>query len=385
MTWLKFTTMFIGISLCTASQSALAVWFEATGQAVVHNGEKSIARQQATQEAIKQALLFAGASVKSVQHMANGLLQDDKFEVRTSGEVASVELIDEIFSGDIVTVSVRADIFAQNAMCEASDYKKDIVTTWYQINKRQQAAVGNMYDFGKVLANKLLLESRKFAKYSTITQLEPYYFVAEQNQQQSSAFKLAKKTNAQFVLLGEITEFGIETKKQAGFKFWKEDQVNRNLALAVTLYDGNSGDLVFAKQLNLSAPWEFNLHQDINSQSQALWQSSFGQATQQLIQDLTHEIDEAVSCLPAYGRVMSVNGEQLTINIGQHNGVQPGDQLTLFQVNQIFDDNKKAFKQFQLHPEKVVVQQVFAKNAVVVSENGVPLANIQPNDFVARR
>ncbi|MFT5313041.1 MAG: hypothetical protein ACI8Z9_001525, partial [Paraglaciecola sp.] len=55
-----------------------SIWFEASGQAVIKNGNKEVARQRATQEAIKQALLFAGASVDSVQHMANGLLQDDR-------------------------------------------------------------------------------------------------------------------------------------------------------------------------------------------------------------------------------------------------------------------------------------------------------------------
>ncbi|MDU0355750.1 FlgT C-terminal domain-containing protein [Paraglaciecola aquimarina] len=44
-----------------------------------------------------------------------------------------------------------------------------------------------------------------------------------------------------------------------------------------------------------------------------------------------------------------------------------------------------ATKHYQLHPEKVRVTQVFAQTSVVVSDKGVPLANIQPNDFVARR
>ena len=69
------------------SPTASAIWFEASGQAVITNGNKHLARQEATQEAIKQSLLFSGASVTSVQSMAQGLLQDDRFEVRSSGEV----------------------------------------------------------------------------------------------------------------------------------------------------------------------------------------------------------------------------------------------------------------------------------------------------------
>jgi hypothetical protein len=65
--------------------------------------------------------------------------------------------------------------------------------------------------------------------------------------------------------------------------------------------------------------------------------------------------------------------------------VKQGDKLTLFKVNQFFDDQNNLHKQFQLHPEQVVVRQVFAETAVVASVTGSPLANIQPNDFVARR
>ena len=37
---------------------ANAVWYEATGQAVVRNGDKETARHAATQEALKQAMLL---------------------------------------------------------------------------------------------------------------------------------------------------------------------------------------------------------------------------------------------------------------------------------------------------------------------------------------
>ncbi|MCF2948165.1 flagellar assembly protein FlgT [Paraglaciecola aquimarina] len=385
MTWLKLSKFLISIWLLICCQSAFGIWFDATGQAVIHDGNKAIARQQATQEAIKQALMFAGASVKSVQHMANGLLQDDKFEVVSSGEVGNIELIDEIYHGDIVTVSVRVDIFPQSIACNASDYKKNVTTTWYQLRNRQQASVGNMYDFGKILAQQLQLGSRSSAKYSTISQLEPYYLAPDNSQLKSSAFNLAKKTHAQFVLFGEVTKFGVTSEQSSSLKFWEQAQNNRNLALAVSLVDGVSGELIFQDQLEFTAPWGFDLHQDINADNLTFWESDFGIASQKLLQDLNDKIDDSISCLPAYGRVINVASEQITINIGKHNGVKAGDKLTLFQVNQVYDDNNQAFKQFYLHPEKVLVKTVFANNAILISENGAPLANIQPNDFVARR
>jgi hypothetical protein len=373
------------LMLLVSSFPALAIWFEATGQAVIHNGEKEAARQQATQEAIKQALLFSGASVKSIQSLVNGLLEDDRFEIRASGEVNNIELIDEIYHNDYVTVSIRADIFPQEALCSASDYKKNIVTTWYNINKRQQAAVGNLYDFGKVLAEKIQEEAQNHARYSFIHRVEPYYLSPPEKEKKSTAFSLAKKTDAQYVLFGEILEFGVETTKTSGLAFWKNDQNKRNLTLSFSMYDGNSGEMVFKNTQDISAPWDFDHHTSVNSNSRQLWDSTFGSATEKVIQEVVQSIDESVSCLPAFGRVINVSGESLSINIGKHNGVKQGDELTLFQVNQFFDAQNFPHRQFQLHPEAVIVRQVFAETAVVESITGAPLANIQANDFVSRR
>lgn len=373
------------LTLLVASFPALAIWFEATGQAVIHNGEKAAARQQATQEAVKQALMFSGASVKSIQSLVNGLLEDDRFEIRASGEVNNIELIDEIYHDDYVTVSIRADIFPQDALCSASDYKKNIVTTWYNINKRQQAAVGNLYDFGKVVAEKIQDESKNHARYSFINRVEPYYLNPTDSEKKLTAISLAQKTNAQYVLFGEILEFGVETITSSSMAFWKSDQSKRNLTLSFSMYDGNSGDVIFQDTQNLSAQWEFAPHKSIDSNSHQLWDSAFGTATETTIQKVVQSIDDSVSCLPAYGRVINVTGESLSVNIGKHNGVKQGDTLTLFQVNQFYDPQNMPHRQFQLHPEQVIVRQVFAETAVVESVTGAPLANIQPNDFVARR
>jgi hypothetical protein len=373
------------LMLLVISSPAMAVWFEATGQAIIHNGEKEAARQQATQEAIKQALLFSGASVKSIQSLANGLLEDDRFEIRASGEVNNIELIDEIYHDNYVTVSIRADIFPQEALCSASDYKKNIVTTWYSINKRQQAAVGNLYDFGKVLAEKLQQEAQNHSKYSFINRVEPYYLSPPDEEKKSTAFSLARKTNAQYVLFGEIVEFGVETSKTSGLAFWKSEQSKRNLTLSFSMYDGNSGEMVFKNTQNISAIWDFDPYKPIDSNSHQLWDSAFGSATKDAIQLVVRTIDDSISCLPAFGRVLNVTGESLNINIGKHNGVKQGDKLTLFQVNHFFDARNSPHRQFQLHPEEVVVRQVFSETAVVTSLTGAPLANIQPNDFVARR
>mgnify|MGYP000622133110 FL=1 len=187
------------------------------------------------------------------------------------------------------------------------------------------------------------------------------------------------------MLFGEILEFGIETTHPSKLKFWENPSHHRNLTLGFALYDGSSGEMVWQNTQAMSTQWDFDLHQTIASNGKQLWDSSFGLAAEKALSTVVQEIDEPISCLPAYGRVLQVNSESLSINMGKHNGVKLGDTLTLFQVNQFYDTQNTQHRQFRLHPEQVVVKQVYAGTAVVASLSGAPLANIQANDFVARR
>ena len=363
--------------------NAYAIWYESSGQAVIHNGNKEQARQHATQEAIKQALLFAGASINSVQRLTNGLLTDDHLEIRSSGEVDTIELIDEIYEGDVLTVSIRADIFAQDTQCRAADYQKTIATTWYPIKNRQQATVGNIFELGQHLANKLQKQFNQLASNSVIATVEPYYLTLPKGA--TVAIELAHQANSQFVLFAEINSLATMQVEGSGLAFWQSPTTSRDFSLSTVVYDGSTGQQVFSKTQEFNAVWEFNTHENIDLASSRFWQSEFGKQLGSVMQDLTMDIDQTLSCLPAYGRVLYVDNNQISINLGQHNGLRKGDQLSLFQMNQFYDATGKLHQQFQLHPELVEVTQVFANSANVASLTGAPLVNIQANDFVARR
>ncbi|MGY0594852.1 MAG: FlgT C-terminal domain-containing protein, partial [Paraglaciecola chathamensis] len=96
-------------------------------------------------------------------------------------------------------------------------------------------------------------------------------------------------------------------------------------------------------------------------------------------------VDETLNCLPTYARVLRVDNEQVTINIGKQDGVQVGDEVTLFKHAQFLDPIGKLHQQLQLHPNQLEVIRVFNDTALLGSISGAPLANVQANDFVARQ
>lgn len=362
-----------------------AAWFEASGQAAIENGNTDVARQNATQEAIKQALLFAGASVKSVQSMANGLLENDRFEVRSAGEVSSIELIDEIYSDGFVTVAIRADIFSQPSSCDGSDYNKTIATMWHPIAHREQATVGGIFEFGAQLPKRLSRHFLKSAQHSQIVNIEPFYHQSKGKVNVNEITTIARNTQSQYVLTGLIEDVSVTRNEPSSFEFWKSPTAIRQFAYRSRLFDGFTGELLWEKSYEASSPWEIGLHQQVDVSSNTLWQSKYGQLVEGVLQDITSSIDEKLSCLPAYGRILQVQGGTLHLNIGEHHGVDRGDELTLFQVNQFYDPQGMLHSQFNIHPTKVKVTEVFANSAMAIAKDNTLLANIQANDFVSRR
>lgn len=360
-----------------------AAWFEASGQAVIEDGNKEIARQNATQEAIKQALLFAGASVKSVQRMTDGLLQNDELTIRSSGEVNSIEMIDEIYHDGIVTVSIRADIFAQQTQCKSSDYSKSITTSWSPIIYRDQATLGELFHLGKSLSSRLQLKFERQAQHSQIDLVNPAYISA--NIDSSEVITLATTNNSQYVLLNSITDLSSSQPPKNAWAIWSTPDPVRQFGLQAKLFDGYTGAIIWQHNYAVNAPWEIDRYTSIDVDSESLWQSQYGKAMQQVLNDLVTQVDEELACRPAYGRILQVQGDTLQFNIGSQHGVKKSDNLTLFQVQQFYDPQGNLYSQFRVHPTRVKVVEVFPESASAVAVDGSFLGNIQANDFVSRR
>ena len=385
MKFVHYITYTLLLTTLTLGQTVSAAWFSATGQAAILNGDKTAAKQQATEEAIKQALLFAGASVRSVQQMTNGLLLDDHLEIRSSGEVNTLELINEVYSDGYVTVSIRADIFSQETQCSAADYTKRLATTYFPIRYGSQAADGQIHKLGAAAALKLQEIFSQISTGLTLSEVEPYTLNWHNTDQQIQATILAQKTDVQYVLAVTIDDISVERNQANAFKFWEGEQAVRNFAYTLTLLSGASGEELMTKQYRTSEAWEFNMTRKLDVNSDQFWRSRYGRSILKTMQTSAIDLEEFAVCEPTMGRILAVANNQLQINLGKNQKVKAGDTLTLFSVKQIRDSFGQEYKQFVLHPTALVVTQVFAETATVTSRDRSLLANIQVNDYVARK
>lgn len=377
--------MFMTICLVCTSALSQGAWFSASGQAVIVNGDRERARQQASQEAIRQALLFAGASVTSVQQITNGLLMNDQFEVRAAGEVSAIELVDEVYHDGIVTVTIRADIFAQNSQCSAADYTKRIATTYFPIRYQGQAANGQVHMLGKELALKYQGIMNKLSPALNVSHIEPYVFDWHLSNAAEQAKFLANKSNTQYVLTLTIDDISVKQKRPSAFEFYKGLQQTRAFDFTVTLFNGATGEQLFAHTYRSEANWDFDSREQVDVGSAAFWQSQYGQNIVKHIQTSIADLEELANCEPTMGRVLAVANNQLQINLGRNHKVQAGDRLTLFNVKQISDSFGQEYHQFTLNPTPLIVKQVFNNTATLGAADNSYLGDVQPNDYVARQ
>ena len=153
------------------SFSARSQWYETQGHARTNDISVELARTKAMENALKKALLVSGASVSSVQQVVNGLLTQDQISIRASGSVNSIELVDEIHSDNLITVTIRADIFHKRKKCFAVNFKKSLLITRSHLLQREQANIGEIYLIDKAAMRKLAVQLNQqstFTKTSSI-------------------------------------------------------------------------------------------------------------------------------------------------------------------------------------------------------------------------
>lgn len=370
-------TFFIG--------QAHAAWYEATGQAVVVNGNKEAAKRAATQEALKQAMLFAGASVQSVTKLTNGLLKNEEMTIRSIGEVEQLELVDEIFSGDVVTVKVRADIFPKKKLCSAQHDEKHFATTHFRIRDRSQLTQGNTPHFDKAFTQRLAQAMQTHTDNLRITYVAPHTAKFEHRYTDQNIRTLAAQSNTQFVIIGVINDMSMgEEKTSSLFLPWRNSAPLRVFSMSLQVFDGINGGLLFTSSYQSEEEWTFDRFEDVDEFSSTFWQSRYGQAVDNVINEAIEDVKESTACQPVTGRVINVANNRISVSLGRDNGITEKDEMYLYQAKEIIDNQGRKYLQYSLYPGTFTVESAFSNSSVIFSDAGIT-ANIQHNDFVVKK
>lgn len=379
------------ISIACYSSASFGQWYESQGTATIKNDDSKAAKNRAMQNALRKALLVAGASVSSVQQVVNGLLTQNEINIRASGSVNSFELISENYTDNLVTVTIRADIFPQEQKCFAADYRKSMLLTRSNILHREQANIGKVYQLDKALVKQLANKIQKNAIYldtklalQTKTEFSRLNQSLAMEQLKSLTMSLASMTDSQYVLFSEIQDISMAEHENNSWQFWQDNIYQRHFNIALYIYDGATGEKILDKQYQSSAPWQYNKRQQVDVASQNFWQSEYGLQISQTIDNMVTDIDENMMCQPTQGKIVQVAGNSITFNLGKKHGVKVGDEFSLLHFNHFISDDNKSYPGFNISPYKVVVNEVTNDNARATTTEQHIMDNIQINDLAVR-
>ena len=378
-------------SLLLTSIASNAQWYEAQGHASTQDNTVEIARTKAMENALKKALLVAGASVSSIQQVVNGLLTQDQISIRASGSVNSIELIDELHSDNMISVTVRADIFPQEKKCFALDYKKSILLTKSHLIHRQQANLGKIYQIDKSIIRQLNQKLSNQGSYSngklllkSATEFSRLNNSLEEDKISLLTQSLAETTDSQYIVYSEINDISFEEQRTNAWKVWQQGTYPRKFDITVYLYNGLSGEQIWQDSYKNTAVWSFNKRSEVDVNSTAFWQSDYGNMIDTLLDTVVNDIDDNVMCEPSEGKILQVQGNQITVNLGRHHGVKIGDEFTLLHSTSFISEQGRNYVSYNISPHKVKVTKLTKQSATAITLDNSLLDNIQINDLAVR-
>ena len=250
-------------SLLTFSAFTKAQWYESTGHAPIQNDDISGAKSAAIKDAITQALVFSGARVSSVQTLVDGVLMQDKLKISSHGEIQKIELVSEDRYDNKFAITLRLDIFAQTEHCPQTPFNKFVAVTQSQLINREHAKMGQIFDINKVISKRIftLLQKSKMsavpvAYYNNAIKVD-HYFSQQHGHPNAQLEEISSRSNAQYVLLSQITNLSTSDKLNNDYAFWQSETYQRNYTIELVLFDGTTYEQLWQNSYQTHATWPF--------------------------------------------------------------------------------------------------------------------------------
>ncbi|MBH0057314.1 flagella assembly protein FlgT [Pseudoalteromonas sp. SWXJZ94C] len=382
---------FAGLSataLLTFSAFTKAQWYESTGHAQIKSGDTSAAKSAAIKDAITQALVFSGARVSSVQTLVDGVLMQDQLKISSHGEIQKIELISENQYNDKFAITLRLDIFAQAEQCPQSSFNKFVAVTQSQLNHREQAMMGQIFDINKAVSKKIFTSLQKskmsavpVAYFNNAIKVDKY-FTQQHDYSNTQLEEISSRSNAQYVLLSQITNLSTSNKLNNDYAFWQDETYKRNYQIEFTLFDGTTYEQLWQNSYQSQAIWPFEKTKIVDVNSNAFWESPFGQSITDINQTLSYDLQSVMACLPTQGKIMHMENSKIVINLGKAHGLQKGQLLSIAHHNYLTDAAGNVMPHKITTLNSIRVEQLYQQTAIAVSIDDKPLPGVQINDVV---
>ncbi|UUM31254.1 flagellar assembly protein FlgT [Vibrio japonicus] len=320
-----FSTLYITLF----TTQVQAGWYEVTGTATVVSSEE-VARIHALEDALYKAVSFSGADIGSIANL-RPLLESNRKEYQfTNSEVRYIVVDSQMTRRGVMFVKARIDIYPSATGCHVEQYKKTFLVGNIDVASPQQAVMGQVYsigdDFANVINRQLDQESVNFVSMGTTDY--------EINKRYPERLKMiAEDTGAQYILGGVITDLTATIEQNT----LREDVINRQFALEMTIFDGKTGNEVYNRNYREVARWPFPKTSQVDTKSARFWASSYGDMLLRVSRNIMLDLESEVSCKITLPEVVAKWGNVITMNLGRIHGVEEGDKLRLWHTGSFID------------------------------------------------
>ena len=364
------------ISLLTTQAFAARV-IETTGSALISNGAKFAAKEQAIKNAMQQALLQNKAHINSVSTTNASVLVIDSARINTSGTVEDVKVLDEWIEDDIYYVRIRANIPENNEKQENDSirYRKKIAAIQFDVLHRTQ-----IYDLKNIefeLPREILRRMENTGDFVTVDATQ--YLVSTTHpglvfDNPGTYRMIGEKTGAQIIVSGQIRDMQVE-ESFLGDK--------RRLEIEIYVHDAISGTRLARHRFS-----ETIKHASYYGENEALFsnagfnKSVFGAELSRIIDSQIELLAADINPIPFSAKVVKVSGSQIYFDAGASSRVNSGDILMAYKLEpEALASLNDSFLGFVETPlATLAVQQVQPQFAIGKLEIKNP--DLKPGDIV---
>ena len=364
-----------------------ANWIKARGSAPIVNGDTEFAREQATQDALRQAMLQAGASVSSIQNLSNGALTRDMFQIRANSEIRQYNLLEEERQNDRLFVTLRAYIVADRSRCSGAQYAKGITLIRFRLADSDQARHGQIYELNseitRQLFNRLSGLSQNFVTRRWLDEnlgLDPRRLLQGENSYHRQLQSLAAETDSQYLLFGVLQDISLRDAQGNLLDQWLDDPI-RHFSMQLYLFDGLTGELSEQKNYQGEAVWSFDKQEQVDVSGQKFWNSAYGMEISAQLNRAVQDLQLKLQCTNPIARIMRIDGDNYHINLGKRNGIKTGDHFYIEQRADFTDGFGRDRTIRNPTTGVMEVKRVYEDNAVMMPLNRYAPGNIQINDL----
>lgn len=346
------------VLLLTWISVANAFVVEVEGQAPI-TGAISHARQQALEDAMRQASLRAEAHVVSTQLMSKGEMQTDDVSLKSQGQIKDVEVLWEYAKGGIYSIAIRADVKpAQMCRSQGNSLRKAVAVTGFGLVSPRQTSLGQLHnieqDLARVFINSLNDSGQMHALDASHIGLyaNPANAPSLQNQQHhlTTSMTLAQNLGAQYIVSGIVR--GLDTLSTVADKVANEvaneetwlslvgladEPSERQFVMDVFVHDGFSGALIFSNSYATQGQWNLDRMAKVRFASPAFWQSHYGHAVKDLLVGAIDDVSMSLRCQPFMAKIIKTEGKRLHIEALAGAGIRPGDKFSIYRSGTFYN------------------------------------------------